>query len=193
MCRKQDIHDWKTYCVDGDGWCGDLRTVVATTSLRMDCLADCGDVFAGGGVCIVDGGTVSVGGVVCGDGAGAAVGDARALFEDSESDLCVWVVRDCGGDSIVWAADRAAGICVDYPDADLADEEGSGGARGGVWRGVSEVSGGDVVLKHQGLKPHSIFDASYAALEGPLFHGAFGSGNVAWKDRSFAFSTLRIE
>lgn len=131
----------------------------------VDCGADRGTLSDHRGIYLVDGCAVSVGGIVFCDGPSAAVGDKGALFQDSQSDLCVRIDGDDGWDSGV----REAGVAADLPAgdsvADLASRERIGGAAVGVRGGIPEVSSGDLVLKgllnggstaNPGLKPRVI-------------------------------------
>ena len=84
--------------------------------------------------------------VLCGVGTSQKAGGTRAVLENPQSDLCLWFICDRGNDSCKWEAGVAADFCPDHSAADLAGAERVGGAGGGVWRGISQVSSKNVVL-----------------------------------------------
>src|ERR1700723_3268499 len=82
----------------------------------------------------LDCGTRAVGYIIFGDRAGAASCDARALFADSQSDLCVWINRHRGSLRISASARMVHGFFGVDSDADFPGEERGAGAGKCLWR-----------------------------------------------------------
>jgi len=100
----------------------------------------------GGRLCLLDSSAISTRRVPDGVSAGEEISYARAVFQDSQSYLRLRVMRDRRNHSDCRAAGLAVALSIDYSFADLAGEEGIGGAGIGVWRRLPQLPREDMVL-----------------------------------------------
>ena len=81
----------------------------------------------------VGAGAIPTGRGVFREGKSFCIGDARALFADSESDLCFREHHDCGSLAFLSASGMPADIPIAWPDADRSGAERVGGIARSVW------------------------------------------------------------
>ena len=81
----------------------------------------------------VDAGASAARRVIFCEGEGFGVGDARTLFADTESDICIRERDDRGDDAFFSASGILTDISGDCADADYSGAEGVRSIGGGVW------------------------------------------------------------